>query len=40
VTLPATNRQRLVWLLSHLLARQLVVSGARREDGHDVARRE
>jgi hypothetical protein len=38
VTLPATNRQRLVWLLSHLLARQLVAPGARREDSHDAAR--
>jgi len=35
--LPQANRQRLLWLLSHLLERQLERSSApSREDGDDI----
>ena len=34
VTLPALNRQHLVWLLSQLLARQLGMASSSREDRH------
>ena len=34
--LPQVNRQRLLWLLSHLLERQLEPSSAtEKEDGHE-----
>jgi len=36
--LPSMHRQRLVRRLRHRLARQLLASGASREDGHDAAR--
>jgi hypothetical protein len=38
ITLPPRNRQRHVWLLGHLLARQLLASRASREGGYDAAR--
>jgi hypothetical protein len=37
VNLPAANRQRLLWLLSQLVERQLVDSEAQGEDEHESA---
>ncbi len=38
--LPQTNRQRLLWLLSHLLERQLEPSSASdKEDGDELDKR-
>ena len=37
--LPATNRQRLLWLLSQLLERQLSAAAAQGEDNHEPTSR-